>query len=409
MTTWLEELLSATSELETPRKFFLWTGLSVISAIVKNNVWVDRYGGTEILRVYPNLYVMLIAPSGHGKGVPVAIAKAIVNEVGNVKVISGRNSIESILQELGHAKTAPGRKGPSVDSTAFIVSGELSTSLVRNPDSLTILTDLHDGQYNKDWKNTMKHTGVDRLERVNLTMLGGLNETHFNDMISEKEITGGFIARCQLVFSRERDKKNSLLRPPKKTISIGDLAAPLRPLKELAGPMKLTEEAIEVYDEWYHKYSPEKTSDKTGAAMRVRDHVLKVAQLMALSREPRLVIEAVDIKDALKICLESVAKVETVTKGAGQSEMMAKQKAFLEVLLKKKKATREEVLQRCHGDFDAHDLNRLVETFQAAGIIKEAYNGFVDGKRDKKDIIYELSERTIEEYFADEKGEETKH
>src|SRR5215813_6126879 len=98
MATWLEDLLDATAELESSRKFFLWSGLSAISAVVKNNVWVERYGGTGILTVYPNLYILLVAPSGHRKGVPVSIAKALVAEAGGAKIIAGRSSIEGILQ-----------------------------------------------------------------------------------------------------------------------------------------------------------------------------------------------------------------------------------------------------------------------------------------------------------------------
>jgi len=77
--------------------------------------------------------------------------------------------------------------------------------------------------------------------------------------------------------------------------------------------------------------------------------------------------------------------------------MAVKQKSFLNAMLgaKDHMIGRERLLQKCHGDFDVHDLNRMEETFVAAGIIKEGRNGKIDGK---KDYIYELSERTIEEY-----------
>lgn len=399
MATWLEDLLAATAELESPRKFILWSGLAAISAIVKNNVWITRYGGSDLLTVFPNVYVLLVAPSGHKKGVPVAIARGLVREAGGVREIAGRSSIEGILQDLGHARTTPGKRGPVIDSTAFIVSGEFSTALVRNPDALTILTDLHDGQFNKDWKNTLKHSGVDHLENVNITMLGGLNETHFNDMISEKEITGGFIARCQIVFSRKRERKNSLLRPPKSILSIKDLAQPLKKLVDLKGPFVMTEEAIVTYETWYNEFAPEKSSDKTGSAMRVHDHILKVAQLLALSREPKLEIIGDDIHGAIRLCLESTAKIETVTKGVGQSEMAVKQRAFLDAMLAEPagKINRRKLLSRCRGDFDVHDLNRMEENFFAAGIIKEPYNGRVEGEKEK-DAIYELTQKTIDEY-----------
>lgn len=400
MATWLEDLLDSTKELEAPQKFFLWAGLATISAIVKNNVWFDRYGATDLVRVYPNLYVMTIAPSGHGKGVPVALSKMLIDEVGGVRTISGRNSIESILQQLGNARTVPGRKGPQMDSTAYIISGELSTALVRNPDSLTILTDLYDGQYNATWSNTMKHTGIDKLEKPNVTLLGGLNDTHFNDMISAKEITGGFIARCQLVVSRERTKSNDLLDPPERPIDIKGLSVHLKKLKNLAGPFVLDPEAKALYRAWYATYKPESSHDKTGSAMRVRDHIWKVAQAISLSREPELILRKSDVETAMRLCLESTSRAETVTEGAGQSEMSVKQRVFLHALLGAPgyRISRTTVLRRCHGDFDAFDLKRLEETFFQGGIIKEPYSGRLEGMKDK-DVIYELTPRTIEDYL----------
>lgn len=388
--------MEATSDLESPRKYWLWSAITTIAAVVKNNVWVQRYSQiTGMMSLIPNLYVFLVGPSGIRKGPPIDLAKLLLTEVNGTQIISGRNSIEAVIQELGHAKTAPGRRGPKTDSTALILSREFSTSLVRNPDALTILTDLYDSP--KEWKNTMKHTGVDRLENVCISILGAMNETHFSDVISEKEITGGFIGRCHIVFSRERARKNSLLRDSAKKYTIEALSAHLKILKELHGPALLTEEATVFYDKWYDEFDPEGSSDKTGSALRVSDNVLKVALIFALSREPILIIRKDDMETALRICLESTARVETVTRGVGQSEMAVKQKSFLNAMLgaKEYRIGRERLLQKCHGDFDVHDLNRMEETFVAAGIIKEGRNGKVDGK---KDYIYELSERTIEEY-----------
>ena len=244
---------------------------------------------------------------------------------------------------------------------------------------------------------------MERLEGINITILGGLNETHFNDMITEKEITGGFMARCQLVFARERGKKNSLLRKPSKTFTVASLAEPLKKLKDMTGQFIVEEDAIQCYEDWYEHFRPEQSSDRTGSAMRVHDHILKVALLIACSRIAtngqviEQVVKKTDMITSIRLCLESTARVETVTKGAGRSEMAQKQKALLTALLAAPgyKLSRQALLQRCHGDFDVHELNRMEETFTAAEIMKEVYMARVDGK---KDAMYELTEKTIKEY-----------
>src|SRR6478736_4398036 len=93
--TWLDKLLSQHNELESPTNFWLWGGLASISAVVKDNVWIDR----QIYKLYPNIYVMFHAESGLKKGPPISMAKQLVRGVGGTRIISGRSSIQGILKE----------------------------------------------------------------------------------------------------------------------------------------------------------------------------------------------------------------------------------------------------------------------------------------------------------------------
>jgi hypothetical protein len=100
--SWVNEVMDSTKELESPRSFFYWSALTTISAILKDNVWIDRGGA---FKLYPNIYVMLLAGSALRKGLPVALSKNIVQLVNNTKLIVGRSSIQGILKELSEAKT----------------------------------------------------------------------------------------------------------------------------------------------------------------------------------------------------------------------------------------------------------------------------------------------------------------
>src|SRR5580765_327741 len=76
--SWLQKLLEQHSELESPTNFWLWGGMAAISAVVKDNVWIDR----QIYNLYPNIYVMFHAESGLKKGPPISMAKQLVRAVG---------------------------------------------------------------------------------------------------------------------------------------------------------------------------------------------------------------------------------------------------------------------------------------------------------------------------------------
>src|SRR5882724_4713958 len=100
---WINEILQQHSELESPSSFYFWSSLATISAIVKDNIWINRY----IHNLYPNIYVMLHADSGLKKGPSISAAKQMVTMVNNTRIISGRSSIQAILKEMGTAQTAP--------------------------------------------------------------------------------------------------------------------------------------------------------------------------------------------------------------------------------------------------------------------------------------------------------------
>jgi hypothetical protein len=359
---WLETILQDTEEAEAPRSFFFWSALAAISAVVKNKVYLDRY----FYKLYPNVYIFLVAKSGLRKGIPIAMAKALVKEVDNTRVISGRNSIQGIIKDLSITVTTPG-KPPLRDACGFIVSGEFSTVLIRDPEALTILTDLHDGHYNPEWKNTLKGTGVEELKGVNITVLGAVNQTHFKDMISQK--TGGFIARTMIVEEVKRATKNPLLDKPEHVLDIKKLAEHLKKLALLEGEFKWDDEAKETYRKWYMAWNPEDREDND------------------------LTIRPEDLSLATKACSRFERTARTVTSGhGGQSEFGPKIKLLIDELIVAPQSSikRSTFLSKHYGDIDAYDLDRVVATLAQAGALNE--------RKIKNDIVYEASKKLIDEY-----------
>src|SRR6267142_6154697 len=134
--SFLTEILESANDLESPLNFWYWAGLATISAVVKDNVWIPRAG--DYYNLYPNIYVMLHAESGLKKGPPINLAKDLVKRTNNTRIISGRSSIQGILKELGTAYTVPGGKVVT-KSVAFVVSSELTSSIVEDKAAATIL------------------------------------------------------------------------------------------------------------------------------------------------------------------------------------------------------------------------------------------------------------------------------
>ncbi len=393
--SWLQDFLETVKESESPESFFYWSGLATLSAVVKNNVYLDRFH----YQLYPNIYVMLIGKSGLRKGIPVNYAKQLVAEANNTRVISGRNSIEGMIMELSKGYTLPDGSVMR-DAIGFMCASEFASFLLKNPEALTILTDLYDCHYNKEWKNTLKSSGVESLRNVCLTMLGASNEVHFKDAVPLNAIGGGFIARTMVVVEDEKRGINDLFDPPETFFDVKKLSPYLKELVKLRGQFKINDEAKKVGRKWYMELNVKKIQDHTGTIERLQDHTLKVAMLLSLSRNTDLIICKCDMEEAIESCQMCYLGTKRIAKGSGKAVTSAQTALLLDelVLRPNQEISRLKFLQKYWGELNYLDLDLVVETLVQAGAIKVLKQG--------KEVIYKMNKKVYESYVQFKGGTE---
>ena len=385
---WIDVVVEANSENEAPARFFYWSAIAAISAVVKKQVWIDRH----YYKLYPNIYVFLVARSGMKKGIPINLAKSLVTKAGCTRIISGRNSMPRIIQDLGKAHTLESG-GMIRDAQGFLVSGELAAFLVKDPDALTILTDLHDTHaYEEVWINSLKGTGVDKLKSPCITLLGATHEDHFSEAVPQNAIGGGFIARTFIVFSLEKGKLNSLTEKPKKMVDTSFLAEYLKEVAKCNGEFQWSDAAKKTYDKWYYSFMAGDGADPTGTMNRVGDQIIKVAMILSLAQEPNLIIKESHILEAIDVSTACISGMKQVTMGSGKSNLAFQTKLIMRELLQAKDhtITRQKILQKYWGELDSFDLDRIVETLLGAGAV-------VTGP-DPKKICYIMQKEAIDIY-----------
>lgn len=399
---WIQSLVDQHSELESPVSFWRWAAIVAISAVVKDQVWIDRH----IHKLYPNIYVMLHADSGLKKGPPISMAKRLVGMVGNTRVISGRSSIQGILKNLGTTKTRPGAK-PIMDSAAFICSSELSSSIVEDKVATTILTDLYDRQYNVgEWQSLLKMETFE-LKNPTISMFTATNESHSNDFFGKKDIQGGYFARTFIVYENRANRSNSLLVPLVNPPSYETSAEYLKKLSNLKGaflplgsrvpsddcPIEWTNEetgetaffssAGIVYEKWYYEFkrasAAQSIKDETGTLNRFGDSVLKVAMLLSLGKNTDLVIDEESMAEAILECEKLIGAVRVTTLGAKglSTQATLKSKVIQELINRDNhQVTRTVLMKKMWMHYsNTTEFDELMLSFDQAGIIKSAMAG----------------------------------
>src|SRR6188768_2468606 len=414
---WLDKLLLQHSELESPTNFWLWGGVAAISAVVKDNVWLDR----QIYNLYPNIYVMFHAESGLKKGPPISMAKQLVRAVGGTRIISGRSSIQGILKELGTAQTQPGGRVIN-KSCAFICSSELTSSIVEDKVATDILTDLYDRQYNiGEWRSLLKMESFN-LKDPTISMFTATNDAHSIEFFGKKDIHGGYFARTFIISETRRNRANSLIAPLRNPPNYPELAEYLKEVAKLTGPFlplaseeqtdefkyhhidKVTgdsnyyTEAGLIYEKWYDEFIEQiafqDLKDETGTLNRFGDSVLKVAMLLSLSRSAELYIDPDSMNQAIAYCERLVGNVREMTHGKkGLSEAKSIKGLIISELLARDthQISRPMLLKKMWAHYkDATELDEIMMSFDQAGMIKTESIG--------NQIIYVMPDNQVKEY-----------
>jgi len=382
---WIDAVLEGTDHVETPKQFVKWSLYTAIAAVTSPNVSLNKQGAYDL---YPNIYVMLLADSGVGKGFGVWLAKSLVTTVDNTRVFAGRNSIQKIVTDLSMAITKGKGKEMIKDARAYLSSGEFVNFLLKDEQAISILVEWYDTHYVKEWANSLKSTGTETLKDVNVTMLGASNADYLRESVPISAIRGGFFGRLMLIYSADKGKVNALIDEAEEhqqvAPKIKEWAKFLQELAKIPTGSKfsVSEKAREFYRPWYYdlqeRIRDRKLIDKTGYIHRLHDHALKIAMVLALAENGTdLILQSRHVEEGIDLAESLLNTIKKTIVGIGLSQMAPKNEVFLRTLFRAadNRVKRKKMMQDNHNEFDAIEMDRIALTLEEAGLIKAAGNG----------------------------------
>ncbi len=407
---WVDALVNECGHVETPQSWLWWSFVSCISAAAGNNYSLTTLKGDLVYK--PNLYIMLLGDSGLGKGFPINRAKLLVSKANVTRVIAGRSSIQAIVQELSRNKQVEGR--PLItDSRGYVVNGELSTAIIQDPDSLTILTDLYDGHYNPEWTNLLKGDGAEKLKNPYITTLFGSSPAHFYDSIPQANIEGGYIGRNLIIYEEKRSQNIDLL-------DSGDIIEDkfdeylvpkyvphLEKISKHKGQLKPSNEARELFNAWRRKWRATQTYDKTGFLNRVPDHVLKVSMCLTLAdTDFNGEISQSVIEESISKVTALVYSSKRTTEGRGPDPLAAATKLVLDYLLaaENQEMSKKQLLWKGYGNYNSFTFDQIMDNLLEMGWI----NRVKIGTGSNMDWLVRLAGEPKESYLRYIKAKENK-
>jgi hypothetical protein len=282
--------------------------------LLKRNAYVDQVNW----KIFPNLSVLLIGPSGVGKDTAIDAAQKVITDVGGLKVVGGR-TIECLYDALYGLGDPASCYLPAQELTSFLGSKDYQQGMVQE------LTDLLS---TKDQKDISTKSAPNRfVRRPTITMHAGSTEEWFQNAMPEGSLEGGMWPRFLIVYEEYASKAIPLVKLlPKSQVQqarhaydnfIENVKDVMHNFARKPREVHLLNEAAELYENWYRNRFTLFSKAVQPYANRSRDQVLRLAMLCAVSRKHDFVdgkdmIFGIDLMQYVAKTIDRVMKPATL-------------------------------------------------------------------------------------------------
>lgn len=365
---------------ECPYPYVLWTAYGLLAAAIGRRTFLDL----KHFIVIPNIYILLIGPSGGRK--TVARDKGVellLNAIPDIVLAGDNETYQGIINFMHGDKSIRSYKdhnGDNIDYHPYnIFSPELMDYLQLNPQGMvTFLTNIYDKGSSPYIYRLKGEEHI--LTRPYVTMCSCSTPTWLTDQLKTKQFAEGYGRRTIIVCHEGIERKKPTLSPEE--IHAGKLCEErLREIQNLAGPFVLTPDADHwFWVEWYPKQKDPSDSFIRNWYSSRHINLLKVAMLTVLSETNELVVTKNHLQLALALLDEIETKLPMITSRMGRSELTEPMHNILHYVRASKGFVREKDLRRdCNKDFKStmellSVLEHLIYTEQLKRI-KQPANG----------------------------------
>lgn len=388
---WIEAFVRYTENSEPPTHFKRWVAISAIASCLERKVYL-QWEGT----LYPNLYIVLVGPSGCRKGTAMRPAKGLLQRVG-IHLSPEAVTREQLIRRLRRAgESIPKERGEILMHASLTVfSEELTVFLGYNNQQL--MADLCNWYDCPDpWTYETKNMGKDHIESVWVNMLGATTPRLLQTTLPQDAIGGGLTSRIIFVYASKKGKK---VLTPFMTAEEAELEEELYHDLEMIwgmqGEFVPDESYIEAWIDWYSvqdETPPFHDPRLAGYLERRAVHTLKLSMVANASRGGDMTLTAEDLHTALRYLTSIEPMMPMVFRGIGKSELAEITSAVMTTVSTYKRIHFNELLGLHYYDADRDMLLKVCNSLTA--FTKNGKHHYQWHNRDPMTRIIEVVEGT---------------
>lgn len=245
----VEQFLDYTDGLNSPANFRLWGGITAIAASLERRVWVTTGAGL----CYPNLYTMLVAIPGIGKGQVIDTVADLWREGNWVNVSPDSMTKSALLDFIELSKRSllkDGGKKMVVYSSVAIAAEEFGVFIpAHDTEFLSFLIRIYNNPAHLEEKRRVSKSA--ELEAPQLNLLCGSQPDFLAHLLPEEAWGMGFMSRMMMIYAATGPTNWDVFTVREKfDEKRKSMAKTLGALQDLYGEMPIEDDAKDEYRKW---------------------------------------------------------------------------------------------------------------------------------------------------------------
>ena len=322
---------------EVPDVYHFWASVALIAATVEDRVFYQHYKHEKL---YPNLFIMLVGPSGLGKGQAISQVVRLAEHSITINKYRGRVTSPHLIDYLGKPTIDEFGQKHLANPRLWLIMDELQNDVGNNrrmtEDFIYLLTELYTASGYTVNTGTRTHGQVD-IENPLLNWLVGTTEGSLRKLLTKDNLSEGFTARTCFIFGvYDYSKRISRVKYPADYEEIfHHLCCRLWLMQRLCGEMKMTVSAEAEMDKWYKTRPAPEEELMAPVWQRQQAFLFKFAMILSLADGGPLVIRRQHIIRAKAMVTKITQFYEVLVEAASETKETKPENILLDYIKKK--------------------------------------------------------------------------
>jgi hypothetical protein len=313
LANWLDSFMEYTAKQPSPEVFRRWTGISILAAALERKVWIE----TSVAKLYPNLYIFIIAPPAVGKSIMTSEAWRMVSSLRDHKIASPSITRATMIEELDEAKRFKQHATGTISFNAlYICINELGVLLPEYEMAMmNKLTDIYDGHPYGESRRNKKHSATIKHPMYNMLAAG--TPGYLASMLPEVAWEQGFMSRVLIIYSGDIIRFSLFGRGQADEELRKTLVKDLQLIGNLYGEFTFTPEAATAMDAFYlgeHNETAPMHPKLQHYNTRRPTHLMKLMMIASITRGSDFLITGEDYAMAFAWLTDAEAAMPQIFK-----------------------------------------------------------------------------------------------